>query len=120
MLQNHNTIDYIPFLRLLAGFPTKKQAADYFEVHLKTWSKWEKSGKIKKHIREILKIKAGYLPYAEWHNFRFKDGELWTPQNFRLSPGVIESIPYLLNNPQNTLGHDKFIAARKLDFIKNG
>lgn len=119
MLQNYNTINHIPFLRLLAGFNTQQKAADYFEVHLRTWRRWEKTGRIKKHIRDILKIKAGYLPYKGWHNFRFKDGEIWTPQNFNLSPNVIESLPYLINKLENKEGYEKFISARKLDFIEN-
>ena len=113
--QSHKTLNFFPHLRLLAGFRTQQDAADYFEVHRRTWNRWEKSGKIKRHVREMLKIKAGYLPFSDGHQFRFSDGKLWTPQNYGLSPNVIESLPLLLQSARDTFGYDEFVKARESD-----
>ena len=111
--ESHNTLNYLPHLRMLAGFSTQQAAADYFEVHRKTWNRWEKSGKIRRNVREMLKIKAGYLPFSDWHKFRFSDGKLWTPQNYGLSPNVIESLPLLLQSARDSIGFDAFVEARE-------
>ena len=112
-LQSYNTINYLPILRSLAGLHTQQQAADYFEIHRRTWIRWETSGKIKRHVRELLKIKAGYMPYRDWYQFRISDGLLWTPHNHSLSPQVIESLPLLLQCARGTYGYDKFIEIRE-------
>ena len=111
--QCYNSIDFIPQLRLMAGFASYQDVAEYFEVHPNTWRKWEQSGNLKRHVREALKIKAGYLPYKEWHSFRFTKGKLWTPANYPLSPGVIESLPLLIECARHTTGYDNFISARE-------
>ncbi len=111
--QCYNSIEFIPQLRLMAGFTSYQDVAEYFEVHPNTWRKWEQSGNLKRHVRDLLKIKAGYLPYKEWHSFRFTKGILWTPANYPLSPGIIESLPLLIECARHSPGYDNFISARE-------
>ena len=113
--QSYNTINFLPHLRMLAGFQTQQEAADYFQIHRRTWNRWERTGKIKRHVREMLKIRAGYLPFRDWYQFRFNDGKLWTPQNYGLSPKVIESLPFLLQSARDTAGYEEFVKARESD-----
>ncbi len=77
-MKNYNlgTLDFIPGLRLLAGFSDKAQAADYFGVSLRTWQRWERQNDIGRAYFDALRGRAGFVTCPEWSDCRFLGNRL--------------------------------------------
>ena len=85
------------YLRLLAGFPNRKSAADFCGVTERTIRNWEKNGAPEAVIK-LMTLASQELSWINdsWKNFRFYQGRLITDRKFPITPEDLRAFPYLL------------------------
>jgi hypothetical protein len=90
--------DTVRDVQALAGL-SDADAANFVRVSPQTFRRWRSDRLPDMSAVRLLAIRAGYMPWPEWHGWLVRNGRLYAPSNVwadaGFKPGEVAGMPFL-------------------------